>query len=353
MFWFAAISSVIGMIWSLKNLLFIEKYVDSEMFNALYDLSRNKPKFIFEEKISCFEKYPLAYAGFGIVDRLPYFIRMETAEKARTVKLIGLRWHGKKLDKFLRVDLLKIQKENFGVPVSISDTYWNRSLGYLKKTEYYNIHGNIFEDFEKDVENILEEKLDKTGLILYGPPGTGKTSYIRKLALKYHLPIQIMTFEPNMSNTDVLCRFSNIRTKSIVLMEDFDNIFNKRQCIIGENGGSGNQNIKLTFDSVLNGLDGIFNTYDGAVFIITCNDLDKIDDAIKNRPSRVKFKIKMDVPSHEIKKKFLQEWCDITPHINVDQLMKLSEFKKSGLPIQKALYNLGLGLETMKEELSA
>jgi hypothetical protein len=53
-----------------------------------------------------------------------------------------------------------------------------------------------------------------------------------------------------------MAMFSQITPNSIVLFEDFDNYFNGRECILG----SGNTGIRFTFDIILNGLDGVYNT---------------------------------------------------------------------------------------------
>ena len=77
--------------------------------------------------------------------------------------------------------------------------------------------------------------------------------------------------------------FSDIPKRCIVLFEDFDNYFNKRECVIKNN------EVKFTYDVILSALDGVYNEYNQVVFFMTCNDIEKIDSSIKERPSRMKY----------------------------------------------------------------
>lgn len=168
---------------------------------------------------------------------------------------------------------------------------------------------------------------------MFGPPGNGKTSLVKYLALKYRVPIKIITFSPDFSNHDLLSIFSQITSKCIVLFEDFDNYFDGRRCIIGDN----NSQIKFTFDIILNGLDGVFNSYESVLFVMTVNDIGKVDSALRNRPSRFKFVRKFDNPTLDIRRGLLPEgWVAAAEGLNLDQVMRLKEYAAAGVGLGEA-----------------
>ena len=166
-------------------------------------------------------------------------------------------------------------------------------------------------------------ELDGDGLFLLGDfTVTHNTSFIKYLATKYRLPLMIFTLNPDWTNHDLLLIFAQIPKGCIVLFEDFDNYFNKRTCIIGGD----NKSIKFTFDIILNGLDGAYTTHENVVFIMTVNDIEKVDEALKNRPSRFKYVKHFGNPSLETRMKLLPHDLAVEAEgYNLDQVFKLKE----------------------------
>lgn len=130
----------------------------------------------------------------------------------------------------------------------------------------------------------------KHGFLLQGPPGNGKTALIRAVAEDFDMPVYVFDLatlhndEMRAGWTDMLCH-----TPCIALMEDFDAVFAGRTNIAG----------KLSFDCVLNCMDGIDNT-DGLLVFITTNHPDKLDPAIGGggctRPGRIDQIVTMIAP---------------------------------------------------------
>ncbi|HEX8561880.1 MAG TPA: AAA family ATPase [Flavobacterium sp.] len=201
--------------------------------------------------------------------------------------------------------------------------------------------------FPKEVEKLIdivslwikskdwykEKKIPwKKGWLLYGVPGTGKTALARAFAEDLDLPIYVFSLG-QMSNNDFLKAWQSMQLNvpCIALMEDIDNVFDKRKNISqlsgmlngsmfyqSSNQTDGNSEVKspLTFDTLLNCLDGVDKT-DGIFTIVSTNDITKIDEAlgvpdfldidkhnfISSRPGRIDSVIKLDYINAENKLK--------------------------------------------------
>jgi hypothetical protein len=133
----------------------------------------------------------------------------------------------------------------------------------------------------------------KRGWLLYGPPGTGKTALARAFAEDLDLPLYNFSLA-ELSNIQFIKAWQSMQLNvpCIALIEDIDNVFNQRKNIhqnslayrgLLQNSeskdGSDHIQIPLTFDTLINCIDGIDKT-DGVFTIITTNDLSKIDPSI-------------------------------------------------------------------------
>lgn len=331
---FTILASFVG-IWAfIKYILLIDMRVDSNTYKTLYDLCQNDRKIMIYEEFISENRRPTAYVAFCFFKNAPWFYinhseRLMQAgwnDKDYVTVITCFRWKYKKLKNFLKLKLKEMQLCTLGVPVQLMLPYGIDKIGSLKE----NFSEPVFEeelwkDFEQEVMSVVNGKLKKTSALLFGSPGNGKSFFIKYLATKYRLPIMIFTLNPDWTNHELLLMFSQIPQKCIVLFEDFDNYFDKRTCIIGGD----NKNIKFTFDIILNGLDGVYNTHENVVFIMTVNEIEKVDDALKNRPSRFKFVKHFDNPSLEVRKKILPEnLLKISEGKSLDQIYKIKEYGK-------------------------
>ena len=344
---FALIASFFGLWAFCKYVIFIETRVDGNTFKTLYDYFKDEPKFVLYEEFTSEVQYPVFYSVFCFPKKVPSFFMTRNERlfqagwqsKDYLTVITCFRWDYKKFRTFLSVGLKDASFMNSGVPVRLLLPYGTDKIGSLKlKMVEPVIDSCLWRDIDNEIGEMLAGKKIKTGAILHGLPGTGKTSLVKYLSTKYELPIMIFTLNPEWNNHDLLFMFSNIPSKCIVLMEDFDNYFDKRQCTMG----SDKNYIKFTFDIILNGLDGVYNTYDKVVFIMTVNDIEKVDDALRNRPSRFKFVKKFDNPSFETRCNILSEdWAQLSAGMNLDQIYRLKEYKDQGLSFKSSMEKLG------------
>lgn len=145
----------------------------------------------------------------------------------------------------------------------------------------------------------------RRGYLLYGPPGSGKTSYIQALAGELDYNICILNLSENNLTDDRLNHLMNhIPERSILLLEDVDAAFNKREQSKEKGFTSG-----VTFSGLLNALDGVTSAEECITFMTT-NHPDKLDPALM-RPGRVDFKVLINnATEYQVRKMFLRFYED-------------------------------------------
>lgn len=335
----------------LRFVILVELRVDQNTFRTLYETLDDGSKFVIEEEFFTESRHPVVYRVFCKYDKVPIFYlahqeRMLHAGfqgKDFITVIICFRWSYKALKSFLSNQLRSVQLEKFGIPVLVATPWHTDKIGSIKDANVPLIEKSLWMDIEDDVADVMNGKKSKTGAILYGKPGNGKTSLVRHLAVKHKVPIVIITFSPEFTNLDIMFMFSNVPDRCIVLLEDFDNYFNCRRCIIGESlGGSNNMGIKFTFDSILNCLDGVYNSYDKVVFFLTANDISKVDMALRQRPSRFKFVRNFDNPDAVLRESIVGSWASSLDGVNLDQLLRIAEFKSHGDTLEQARQRLDI-----------
>lgn len=141
----------------------------------------------------------------------------------------------------------------------------------------------------------------RRGYLLYGPPGSGKTSFIQALAGELDYNICILNLSENNLTDDRLNHLMNhIPERSILLLEDIDAAFNKR-----EQSDDGGYTSGVTFSGLLNALDGVASAEECITFMTT-NHPEKLDPALL-RPGRVDYKVLINNASdHQVRAMFLR-----------------------------------------------
>lgn len=317
-----------------RYVILIDLRVDENSFKIIYDLCKNKKNILIEEEFTHEKKYPIVFSAICFLDDCPWFYltheeRLMTAgwtAKDYVTKVILFRYNYQKFKDFLK----NSSEKNATIPVDTLIPYQSDKIGYLKSVNKPIITNELCLDFENEIKNKI-----KTSAIFYGNPGNGKTSFVKYLAFQYRLPIKIITLSPEWNNYELLLLFSQIPNDCIVLFEDFDNYFNCRKCIIGED----NKNVKFTFDIILNALDGVYNTYENVVFIMTVNDISKVDSSLKSRPSRFKYTIEFSNPNENTIRDLFdsEDKVKALAGMNLDQILTIKQYENRGFSFEESI----------------
>lgn len=141
----------------------------------------------------------------------------------------------------------------------------------------------------KVVDNLRNWKADKQwfqdrglpwryNILAYGKPGTGKTAFVRAIAEELDLPVFVFDLT-TMYNHELRTHWQSAKMSypAVVLLEDLDGVFHGRE--------PATEHIQLTFDALLNCIDGVERT-DGLVLFVTTNAIEKMDPALGVAPRK-------------------------------------------------------------------
>lgn len=332
---FAFFASFVGAWAFFKYVILIDMRVDDNTYKTIYDLCKDDRKVMIYEEFVSENRYPVAYVAFCLFKESPFFyinhserlMQAGWSNKDHVTILTCFRWSYKRLKTYLGKRIKEMQLCTVGVPVQLMLPYETDKIGSLKSQfDEPVLDESVWKDIEEEVKEVSEGTRKKTGAILYGPPGNGKSFFIKYLATKYRMPLMVFTLNPDWTNHDLLLIFAQIPKRCLVVMEDFDNYFDGRDCILGTD----NKSIKFTFDIILNGLDGSYTTHEQVAFFMTVNDINKVDHALKTRPSRFKFVREFANPDRKIANKLLpEENASDLEGMNLDQIFMMLEVKKA------------------------
>ena len=341
--------------WAIfKYIVLLEIRVEPAIFKKIYQSSSDAFKIVFSEEIKIENRSPVEYAALLHFKNYPKFYIVHSERllnagwqgKDHISRIICLRWQYKGVAKFID-DLCHNRVSNCTeTPVYLITPNFVDSIGKIRTNSIYPIQPRQnWKDLDDHVTETIETPFSKFGFILHGPPGNGKTSFIKYLAEKNKLPIYYITFSPEYDNFSIMAIFAQIPPRSMVILEDFDSYFDKRQCVMQNNYAGSVSGARFTFDTILNSLDGVYTSYDRNIFVLTANNIDKVDDSLKYRPSRFKIVREFQNPSQNVIDSFLQEpWNRNISNVNYDQLVRLAEFQRQSIKFTQALYMLSLPL---------
>lgn len=303
--WLWGTGSLISVFVLIRSLILFTIRIRGQRASVLFDMVRQDGKFFKIKEEFCDDAVPKEFRAIGFLKGIMFYIditeRMLQAGFTGTDSIINVtlvRW---RVDKLKNMILNKkiISTE---IPIYIMQSWDAEKIGIVKapKVFYPSIYGSAYNQIDQDIQNVINGHMDKTGTILYGPPGNGKSHLVKHFSCKYNLPIYLLSLMKDVDNHSLIRMFARAKGPGIVLIEDFDTTYECRKCLIEE--------AKFTFDTLLNVIDGAYLNNEKLIYFMTANYIDKVDFALKHRPSRFRVVAEVKNPSQEDCAKILEKY---------------------------------------------
>lgn len=190
----------------------------------------------------------------------------------------------------------EIEDNKVSVYTSSSKGYWSLndntcaqplSSIYLMDSTKRDVVGAIdhFMLPETKARFIRYGRKQKLSFLFTGVPGAGKSSLAIALARKYKRRLYVLNISKTLSDEPLADLVSEIKSDSILLIEDVDCYFQDRKAV----------DVNIGFSCFLNILDGCLAANNGLITIMTANNAQAIDPALL-RPGRSDRFIKFEYP---------------------------------------------------------
>ncbi len=250
-------------------------------------------------------------------------------------------------------NIYKIYADDLIVKDSLPAQFYNvcfseRAGFFLEKTADITVTEKMYGVHEAKVQKILgafsvaERNL---GVILSGEKGIGKSMSAKLLAergVQAGYPVLLVTsFVPGISDF-----LAEIAQEAIIVFDEFDKTF----CGKKEHEGTAldPQTETLTL------FDGM--TQGKKLFVITCNEIRKLNDYLVNRPGRFHYHLRFEFPVDDEVREYMTDKLDAKYHGEIEKVVAFSHkvnlnydclraivFELStGLPFEEAIKDLNI-----------
>jgi hypothetical protein len=199
------------------------------------------------------------------------------------------------------------------LPLGTYDVCFHKMMGF-----YLSSHSDLVVNEEKiygsspaKVEKVLRgfQSVDRNfGVILSGRKGIGKSLFARQLAVRakdYNLPLIIVScYYPGIADF-----ISSIEQEVIVLFDEFEKTFADQE------HASPQEDMLPLFDGIDNGKK---------LFIITCNEIHKLNSYLINRPGRFHYHFVLGNPNPDEIKEYMTDKLKPEYHYLIKKLIGFS-----------------------------
>lgn len=229
------------------------------------------------------------------------------------------------------------------LPAKTYQVCFNKMSGfYLMSREDLEIKEEVYGNSKKKVSKVLQSfkaTNRNLGVILSGQKGIGKSLFVKTLAkeaLNVNIPILIVdTAIPGIADF-----ISSIKQEVIVVFDEFEKTFAPLD------GESPQEELLPLFDGIDNGKK---------IFIITCNETNKLNEYFLNRPGRFHYHFILNSPTPEEIKQYLMDKLEVKYHNLIEKITSLSFVTDITYDILRAIcfdVNQGYSLQEVIEDLN-
>ncbi len=210
----------------------------------------------------------------------------------------------------------------------------------IKEPRIYGIH----EEKVNKVLNMFEQQDRNLGVILSGDKGIGKSLFAKMLAnavIQIGIPMIVVDrYVPGIASY-----IEDIEQEVMVLFDEFDKTFGEVKSKDGE--ASPQANLLSLFDGLSSGKK---------LFVVTCNELRKLNEYLINRPGRFHYHFRFEYPSATEIREYLQDklmkeyYGEIDAvvsfsnkvRLNYDCLRAIATELNTGVPFAEAIKDLNI-----------
>lgn len=203
----------------------------------------------------------------------------------------------------------------------------------IKESKIYGIHTEKVKKVLKTFTS-FERNL---GVILSGDKGIGKSLFAKLVCIesigKGYPVIVVDRYIPGIDSY-----LNSIEQEVVVLFDEFDKTFCNN-----DNNGTSPQTLMLSL------FDGI--SVGKKLFLITCNEIRKLNDYLINRPGRFHYHFRFDYPSYEEIQEYLQDKLDEKYYGEIEGVVAFSRKVNLNYDCLRAIaYEISNG-QTFKEAI--
>lgn len=205
---------------------------------------------------------------------------------------------------------------------------------------------------EKKIEKVMRafEAFSRSlGIILSGDKGIGKTMFAKKLCIKASemgLPVILI----DKSYPDLSRFIESIDQECVILFDEFEKIFQS---------STYDEDEDYDCDGVCDDQKQLLSLFDGTaggkkLFIITCNDLSKVNDCLLNRPGRFHYHFRFEYPSQNEIEEYMKDNLKAQYHSVISKVVTFAKRARLNYDCLRAIafeLNNGLDLNEALEDL--